>query len=344
MKGGGILRRWKLVRQKLVCTLGLLLSFSVYCSPEGWIPQQSIQIFVPSGKGDATDQLVRILAEELESELNQKIIITNKPGRAGSLATEKVLLAPADGYTWLAGAASDLGTYQLTGKLDTKIQDWHVYLAASQTLVISANPDSKYLTFNDLIADMRSGGDDLTVGTDGYTSSSHMIFEAIRQKVGGAYRLVSHSKGKQAVRSTVSGETLVTTQFISEQKELLGKKRLRPLAVVSADPIEVDGVGVIEPVNKWISNFDVSPVYVGLYMPRGVPYNVINTLNHIWKTRIANSKALSKHVNSNGAETSIAVGPEAQAMVWPSIQHAAWIYYDGGIAKISPDTLGIPRK
>lgn len=338
------MRHWKFVRQTLACILGLLLSFSVFCAPENWVPQQSIRIFVPSGKGDATDQLVRVLVEELESELNQKIIIINKTGRAGSLATEKVLQAPADGYTWLAGAASDLGTYQLRGKLDTKIQDWHVYLAASQALVISANPDSKYLTFKDLIADMKSGGDDLTVGTDGYTSSSHMVFEAIRQKVGGAYRLVSHSKGKQAVRSTVSGETLVTTQFISEQKELLGKKRLRALAVVSANPIEVDGIGVIEPVNKWISNFDVSPVYVGLYLPRGIPYNVINTLNHIWKTRIANSKALFKYVSSNGAETSVAFGPEAQAKVWPSIQHAAWIYYDGGMAKISPDTLGIPRK
>ncbi|MCP4767386.1 MAG: hypothetical protein GY875_14050 [Gammaproteobacteria bacterium] len=131
----------KFIRQKLALTLGLLLSFPVYCAAENWVPQESIQIFVPSGKGDATDQLARVLAEELESALNQKIIIINKTGRAGSLATEKVLQAPADGYTWLAGAASSLGTYQLRGKLDTKIQDWHVYLAASQALVVSANPD-----------------------------------------------------------------------------------------------------------------------------------------------------------------------------------------------------------
>jgi tripartite-type tricarboxylate transporter receptor subunit TctC len=338
------LRRQKFVRQKLACLLGLLLSFPVYCAPENWAPQKSIRIFVPSGKGDAIDQLVRVLADELESELSQKIIIINKPGRAGSLATEKVLQAPADGYTWLAGAASNLGTFQLRGMLDTKIQDWHVYLAASQSLIVSANPDSKYLTFDDLIADIQTGGKDLTVGTDGYTSSSHMAFEAIRQKVGGAYRLVSHSKGKRAVRFTVSGETLVTTQFISEQKELLVNKRLRALAVVSAESIEIDGVGVVEPVNKWISNFDVSPVYLGLFLPKSVPDDVINTLNNIWKTRITNSNALSKYVSFSGAEISIAFGPEAQARVWPSIQNAAWIYYDGGMAKVSPDTLGIPRK
>jgi len=336
--------RRKFIRQKLACALGLLLSFPVFCAAENWVPQKAIHIFVPSGKGDATDQLVRVLAEELEGALNQKIIIINKTGRAGSLATEKVLQPPADGYTWLAGAASSLGTYQLRGKLDTKIQDWHVYLAASQALVVSANPDSKYLTFDDLMADMKSGGKDLTVGTDGYTSSSHVTFEAIRQQVGGAYRLVSHSKGKQAVRSTVSGETLVTTQFISEQKELLGKKRLRALAVVSADPVEIDGIGVIDPVNKWINNFDVSPVQLGLFLPKSVPPDVINTLNDICKTRIANSNAFSEYASSSGAEINIASGPEAQARVWPSIQDTAWIFYDSGMVKISPDALGIPRK
>ncbi len=334
----------KYIHRILTCTLGLLFSFPVYCTAEYWTPQKPIRIIVPSGKGDAADLLARVLARELQIQLNQKITIVNKTGRAGSMATEKVLQSPADGYTWLAGAASDLGTYQLRGKLNTEIQDWHLYLAATQVMVVSANPNSKYLTFDDLIADMQNGGKDLTVGTDGYTSSSHMAFEAIRQKVGGAYRLVSHSKGKQSVRSTVSGETLVTIQFISEQIALLEKKRLRPLAVVSEHAVHIAGIGAIEPVNKWISNFDVNPVHLGLFLPRSVPQDVVNTLNNIWKTRIANSDALSKYVGSSGAKINIAFGPEAQARVWPSIQNAAWIYYDGGMAKVSPDTLGIPRR
>ena len=82
----------KFIRQMLACTLGLLFSFPVYCAPENWIPQKPIRIFVPSGKGDATDQLVRVLAKELENQLNQKIIIINRTGRVGSMATEKVLL------------------------------------------------------------------------------------------------------------------------------------------------------------------------------------------------------------------------------------------------------------
>ena len=71
---------------------------------------------------------------------------------------------------------------------------------------------------------------------------------------------------------------------------------------------------------------------------------MINTLNHIWKTRIAHSKAIANYVSSTGIEIEIAYGPEAQAKVWPSIRDAAWIYYDGGMAKVSPESIGIPRK
>jgi tripartite-type tricarboxylate transporter receptor subunit TctC len=79
---------------------------------------------------------------------------------------------------------------------------------------------------------MKNDAKDLTVGTEGYTSNTHQVIEAFRLKVGGAYRLVSHSKGKKAVRITVSGESLITTQYPSEQQDLIRNKRLRPLAVV----------------------------------------------------------------------------------------------------------------
>ena len=83
---------------------------------------------------------------------------------------------------------------------------------------------------------------------------------------------------------------------------------------------------------------------LGLFLPKSVPPDVINTLNDICKTRIANSNAFSEYASSSGAEINIASGPEAQARVWPSIQDTAWIFYDSGMVKISPDALGIPRK
>ena len=194
-----------------------------------------------------------------------------------------------------------------------------------------------------MITDMQAGGKDLTVGTDGYTSSSHMAIESIRLKTGGAYRLVSYSSGRRAVRFTVTGETLATTQFISEQMEFLRSGHLRPLAVFSDNTVEVPGVGKIKPVNHWIKDFRVTADYFGLFLPKGTPTAVVDTLNHIWATQISSSTALRTYTESSGANLTPKTGAEAQAVVDSSIRQLAWIYYDAGIAKVNPQTLGIPR-
>ena len=114
--------------------------------------------------------------------------------------------------------------------------------------------------------------------------------------------------------------------------------------MVSDHALKIKGIDTIEPVKKWINDFDVDPVQLGLFLPKDVPANVINTLNHIWETRIANSKDLAEFVKADGGEMDVVSGPKAQARVWPSIQDAAWIYHAGGMTKVSPDTLGIHRR
>ena len=52
--------------------------------------------------------------------------------------------APKDGYTWTAGAAKDLGTYAVSGLLDTKISDWRLYLSVVNVSVLGVNPNTPY--------------------------------------------------------------------------------------------------------------------------------------------------------------------------------------------------------
>ena len=84
-------------------------------SPQNWKPTQPINLIVPWAAGGSTDQVTRVTAAELEKALGQKIVIVNQPGASGSIGTKSALDAPKDGYTWTAGAAQDLGTYQTLG-------------------------------------------------------------------------------------------------------------------------------------------------------------------------------------------------------------------------------------
>ena len=73
-------------------------------------------------------QVTRLAASELEAGLGQKIVIVNQPGGAGSIGTKAAMDAPKDGYTWTAGAAKQLGTYPVLGMINSKVDDFHLYL------------------------------------------------------------------------------------------------------------------------------------------------------------------------------------------------------------------------
>src|SRR5688500_20326429 len=80
-----------------------------------WKPDRPITLIVPWAAGGSTDQMARIVATELESELKQKVVVVNQPGASGAVGTKGVLEGAKDGYTWAAGAAVDIGGYKVLG-------------------------------------------------------------------------------------------------------------------------------------------------------------------------------------------------------------------------------------
>jgi hypothetical protein len=70
---------------------------------------------------------------------------------------------------------------------------------------------------------------------------------------------------------------------------------------------------------------------------------VLQTLDMIWKDVIMKSETLKKYATANGALFAPAYGDEAQQLVSPAIRTTAWQLQDGGKAKVSPDTVGIPK-
>jgi tripartite-type tricarboxylate transporter receptor subunit TctC len=308
-----------------------------------WKPTKPITIIVPWAAGGSTDQVTRVTAAEIESALGQKVVIVNQPGASGSIGTKNALEAPKDGYTWAAGAAKDLGTYAVLGMLDTRIGDWALFLNVANVSTLSVNPNTPYKTVGELIEAMRAKPGQISVATAGVNSSGHSAIEAIARAANVKYKHVTYDGGNPAVVSTVAGETDATTQLTVEQAEMIRGKKLRPLAVVGDKPIEIDGYGTIEPLTKTISTFKDPPNYFGIFIPKSAPPEVIATVERIWADKIRNSKALKDYATSRGAQFAPAAGADAMKAVMPAVQVNAWQAFDGGKAKVSPDTLGIAR-
>lgn len=308
-----------------------------------WKPTKPITLIVPWAAGGSTDQVSRVTAAELEAALGQKVVVVNQPGGSGSIGTKSALDAPKDGYTWTAGAAKDLGAYPVTGLLDTRIADWHLYLNVANLTVVGVNPDTPYKTMPDLIKAMKDKPGQISVATAGVNSAGHYGIEGLARAAGVTYKHVSYDGGNPAVIATVSGETQVTTQLGVEQAEMIRAKRIRPLAVLADKPLELDGYGSIPPITTWIKDFPNDTNYFGVFVPKGVPAEVTATLDKIWAEKIKNSAALKKYAASKGALFAPEHGAAAQKAVFPALQNAAWLLHAGGKSKVSPDTVGIPK-
>lgn len=308
-----------------------------------WKPTKPINLIVPWAAGGSTDQVTRLVAAELEGPLGQKIVVVNQPGASGSIGTKNALEAVKDGYTWTAGAAQDLGTYPVLGMLDTKITDWHLFLNVANVSTVGVNPATPYQSLQQLLDAMKSKPGEITVATAGQTSAGHNAMEAIARATGVRYRHVTYDGGNPAVVATVAGETQVTTQLTVEQAEMIRGKRIRPLAVVGDRAIELEGHGAIPPITQVIPTFRAATNYFGVFIPRGVPAEVTATLEKIWAEKIANSEALKKYATSRGALFAPSAGDEAQRRAMPAVQANSWLMFEAGKAKVSPDTVGIPK-
>jgi tripartite-type tricarboxylate transporter receptor subunit TctC len=329
------------IKPLMAAAIGLALAGAAHA--QQWKPTKPINLIVPWAAGGSTDQVTRVTAAELEKVLGQKIVIVNQPGASGSIGTKNAWEAPRDGYTWAAGAAQDLGAYQSLGMLDVPVKDWHLFLNVANIQVIGVGAATPYQNVGQLLDAMKAKPGEIKVATAGVTSAGHNAMEAISRATGVKYRHVTYDGGNPAVVATVSGETDLTTQLAVEQAEMIRGKRIRPLATVSDQPLEIEGFGVIEPITKALPGFKMPANYFGIFVPKGVPDEVVKTLESIWAEHIVKSDALKKYAANRGALFAPAAGAAAQTAVFPAIQANVWLLHAGGKTKVAPDTLGIPK-
>jgi tripartite-type tricarboxylate transporter receptor subunit TctC len=308
-----------------------------------WKPTKPIRIIVPWGAGGSTDQAIRAITGDLEQALGQSVVVVNQPGGGGAIGTKSVLDAPCDGYTWASGAVKDLGTYIITGTLNTKAQDWDIYLNTANATLVSVTANSPIKDFAEFLEMMKKHPKQLSVAIAGIPSAGHTAIEAIKLASGGDYKPVSYDGGNPAVIATVAGETMATPQLLSEQIEMIRAKKLRPLAALTPEDLEIEGYGKVPSVRRWLPKVAADPIYFGIWIPKCAPKDVVETMNKVWKEKVATSKTLKDFANLRGQIVSPFYGEEALQKAWPTIVNAAWALQDGGRAKVNPASVGMPR-
>jgi tripartite-type tricarboxylate transporter receptor subunit TctC len=332
-----------ITRRTILAGAGALAAPGLVQAQAAWRPDRPVTLIVPWAAGGSTDQMARIAAVELEEALGQRFVVVNQPGASGSIGTRNVLQAARDGYTWAAGAAVDVGCYKVNGLLDTMLADWHLFFTVANVNTIAVNPSSGFRDFPQLLQAL-SARRDIAVGTAGVSSAGRNMMETIRAAAPAVnYRHATYDGGNPAVLAAVAGEVPVVSALLVEMAEMIRGRRLIPLAAQSENPITLQGFGEIPSIRRWLPTMPAPLNYFGIWAPKGVPDNVVSTVTGIWESRVANSQRMKDYATSRAAVFAPLHGQAAFDAAWVMVRQTAWLYFDAGTARVSPETLGIQR-
>ena len=153
---------------------------------EGW-PTRPIRLIVPSSPGAGSDLLARAMAQRLSTALKQQVIVDNRPGASGVIATNAVRSAAPDGYTLLysnASATVMLAALNPEASTDFTRDVMPVALTAVGGVLLLVNPSLPVKNLAELIAFVKANPDKYTYGSWAVGSNGHLTMEWLKQRTG----------------------------------------------------------------------------------------------------------------------------------------------------------------
>jgi len=187
------------------------------------------------------DILARMIGEGLSQHLGQPVIVENRPGAGGAIATAAITKANPDGYTLSMGASGPLAiaphlfksvTYDPRNDFSALM---HV-ASVAQTLVVSSKSNIK--TMGDLIKQAKESPGKMNFGSPGNGSTSHLTQEMFKQRAGVQMTHVPYKGGQAAIADLIGGQIDVLFEASPIVTPLVKQGQLRALAVSTSKPIQ----------------------------------------------------------------------------------------------------------
>jgi tripartite-type tricarboxylate transporter receptor subunit TctC len=199
-------------------------------------PSKPIKIVVPYAVGGATDLITRVVAQHLSTSLGVSMIVENRTGGGGTLATKAVAQADPDGYTLLTATngpfAIGPAIYKNVGYDPIRSFAPVAYLAGAPDLVV-VRGDLPVSSLAELFAYAKANPGKLNYGA-GLGTPAHLIVEYLKVKTGSDIVYIPHKGGAPAVTDLLTGDTQVGIEILSPLLPYVQERKLKPLAVTGA--------------------------------------------------------------------------------------------------------------
>ncbi len=303
--------------------VGIALSVALPTEAAQSFPERPIRMLVPFAPGGNVDITARAVAPGLGQALGQQVIVDNRPGAGGTIATDLVAKAPPDGYTLLMASSSVMTNGPaLYPKLPYDIvRDFApVGRVAVVPLAIVVHPSVPAKTTNELIAVAKAQGGNMLMANAGVGTTNHLIAELFMIRSGARLTLVPYKGSGLALIDLVAGHVFAHVDQISSALPYIKANRIRAIAVTTAKrAATLPDVPTL--AESGVPGFDASTV-TGVLAPAATPRDVVAKLNTTL-VKILGTPAIKERFATLGAEVQPSTSEELRAFIREDL--AQWV-------------------
>ena len=215
---------------------GLALAFAVLAGGSAaQLPDRPLRLLVGAPAGGPTDIVARVLAERMAPAIGRAIVIENRAGAGGNIATQALVQAPADGTTMFMGSfANAVNPAMMNVPYDTKRDLLPVSQVTRVPLVVVVPSSLAVNSIADLIVMARRAPGTVNIASGGIGTSAHLAAELFKRQAGVDMPIIQYKGGGPALQDVLAGRVQVAFDNPQTSLPQLPGGKIRLLAVTTA--------------------------------------------------------------------------------------------------------------
>ena len=262
-------------------------------------PTRPVRLIVPVAPGGGTDIAGRLMGQWLSERLGRPFVVENRPGAGGTIGTEAVVRAPADGYTLLLCRISNATDAALYDTLNFNfIRDIAPIATISrESLVLVVNTSIPAKTLPEFLAYAKANPRKLNMASAGIGTAAHVAGELFKMMAGIDLVHVPYRGGGPAQSGLLGGQAQVLFSTPSASIAYIRAGMLRALAVTTAT--RSDALPDIPTVGEFVPGYEAS-YWSGICAPKNTPAEIIDKLNREINATLADPKVMARLADLGG--------------------------------------------
>jgi tripartite-type tricarboxylate transporter receptor subunit TctC len=262
----------------LTVVAAALLAAGVTASAQSPFPSKPVHVFVPYAAGGAVDILTRTLGDVVSKSWGQSVIVENRPGAGGVIASQALVASPPDGYTLIVVASGHATNPFLYPKIpyDTFKDFSPISLLASSPNILLVRADSPFKTLADMVAQAKAKPGSLAFAHSGTGTSTHLAGELLKSLAKIDLNAVPYKGGAPAINDLLGGQIPMSFNNGPESMPQIEAGTVRALAVTTGSRASL--LPNVPGMAETVPGYDTE-VWWGLLGPAGMPADLVTKIS-----------------------------------------------------------------